>query len=108
MRDRFNTVDVWRRAGYSPAQLGEIAAQVLNSDAMRAFRSRLFTRIVPVLKDIGLFGPKMQKALGDMGVLGFAAVDAKKMLADDARVADDFDRRRFVQQQIGAEPLRNA
>jgi hypothetical protein len=106
MRDRFNTVDVWRHAGYSPAELAQIAAQVLNSDGMRVFRSRLFTRIVPVLKDIGLFGPKMQKALGDMGVLGYASVDAKKILAADERVADDFDRRRFVEQQIGTEPRR--
>jgi hypothetical protein len=76
MRDRFNTGDVWSRAGFSAAELAEISQHVLNSDAMRAFRGRLFTRIVPVLKDIGLFSPKMQKALSDMGVLALAKVDA--------------------------------
>jgi hypothetical protein len=45
----------------------------------------------------------MQKALSDMGVLALAKVDARTILADEERVADDFDRRRFVRQQTGAE-----
>jgi len=106
MRDRFNTGDVWSRAGFSAAELAEISQHVLNSDAMRAFRGRLFTRIVPVLKDIGLFSPKMQQALSDMGVLALAKVDARTILADDERVADDFDRRRFVRQQTGTDNRR--
>ena len=48
---------------------------------MQAFRSRLFTRIVPILKEIGLFGPKVQKALGDMGVMEYAKIDIEKLIA---------------------------
>jgi hypothetical protein len=99
MRDRFNQSEVWTRAGL-PVE--EIREHVFNSGAMQAFRARLFTRIVPILKDIGLFGPKMRKTLEDMGVIEYAKIDAKAILADDQRVAEDFDRKRFVQQQVAA------
>jgi hypothetical protein len=67
---------------------------------MRAFRTRLFTRIVPILKEIGLFGPKVQKALGDMGVMEYAKIDVEKLIGNDMKVADDFDARKFVEKAI--------
>ena len=70
---------------------------------MQAFRSRLFTRIVPILKDIGLFGPKVQKALGDMGVMEYAKIDIENLLGNDLKVAEDFDAKKFVNSQIAAE-----
>jgi hypothetical protein len=97
MRDRFNQGEVWARAGLP---LAEIREHVFNSAAMQAFRARLFTRIVPILKDIGLFGPRMRKTLEEMGVIEYAKVDAKTILAEDQRVAEDFDRKRFVEQQV--------
>jgi hypothetical protein len=99
MRDRFNQAEVWERAGLPTKELMEYA---FNSGVMRAFRTRLFTRIVPTLKDIGLFGPRVQKALTDMGVMQYAKIDARTLLDNDARVADEFDRKRFVQQSIAA------
>ena len=57
MRDRFNQGEVWMRSGLPVDKLMEYAH---NSGAMQAFRTRLFTRIVPILKEIGLFGPKVQ------------------------------------------------
>ena len=66
------------------------------------FRSRLFTRIVPILKEIGLFGPKVQKALGDMGVMEYANIDVEKLIGNDMKVAEDFDARKFVQSAIAA------
>jgi len=91
MRDRFNQADVWERSGLPVAELNAIA---YDSDWMRSFRSRLFSRIVPTLKDIGLLGPTVAKALADMGVMEYAALDARAMLENDARVADAFDQRR--------------
>ncbi|MBS0521162.1 MAG: aminobenzoate oxygenase, partial [Proteobacteria bacterium] len=73
------------------------------SGAMQAFRSRLFTRIVPILKEIGLFGPKVQKALGDMGVLEYAKIDVEKLIGNDMKVAEDFDAKKFVEKAIAAE-----
>ena len=70
---------------------------------MKAFRTRLFTRIVPILKEIGLFGPKVQKALGDMGVMEYANIDVEKLIGNDMKVADDFDAKKFVKEQIAAE-----
>ena len=63
----------------------------MESDQMRQFRTRLFTRIVPTVKDIGLWGSRVQKAYADMGVLDLADVDAETLLENDNRVALEFD-----------------
>jgi hypothetical protein len=100
MRDRFNQGEVWMRSGLPVKEMLEHA---YHSGAMQQFRTRLFTRIVPILKEIGLFGPKVQKALGDMGVLGYAEIDVEKLIGNDLKVAEDFDAKRFVKEQIAAE-----
>ena len=100
MRDRFNQAEVWMRSGLPVDQLNKLAFE---SEATKAFRSRLFTRIVPILKEIGLFGPKVQKALGDMGVMEYANIDVEKLLGNDLKVAEDFDAKKFVNSQIAAE-----
>ena len=88
MRDRFNQREVWERVGL-PVE--ECIQATLQSDQMRQFRTRLFTRIVPTVKDIGLWGPRVQKAYADMGVLDLANVDAEALLENDNRVALEFD-----------------
>ena len=90
MRDRFNQREVWETLGL-PVE--ECVAATMQSDQMRQFRTRLFTRIVPTVKDIGLWGQRVQKAYGDMGVLDFASIDAEALLENDARVAEEFDAR---------------
>jgi hypothetical protein len=100
MRDRFNQAEVWQRSGLPVEELMKYAYE---SGAMKAFRTRLFTRIVPILKEIGLFGPKVQKALGDMGVMEYANIDVEKLLGNDLKVAEDFDAKKFVNSQIAAE-----
>jgi hypothetical protein len=67
---------------------------VHTSERMKLFRTRLFTRIVPTVKDIGLWGPRIRKAYADMGVMGYADVDAEGLLARDEQVAAEFDARR--------------
>ena len=52
MRDRFLGEEVWERLDLPP----EVGAYVENSETLRVFRSYLFMRIVPILKDIGLWG----------------------------------------------------
>ena len=91
MRDRFNQREVWETLGL-PVE--ECIAAAMQSDQMRQFRTRLFTRIVPTVKDIGLWGQRVQKAYGDMGVLDFATIDAEALLENDGRVAEEFDARR--------------
>jgi hypothetical protein len=45
----------------------------------------------------------VQKALGDMGVMGYAEIDVEKLIANDLAVADDFDAKKFVNNAIAAE-----
>ena len=100
MRDRFNQAEVWMRSGLPVKEMLEHA---YHSGAMQSFRTRLFTRIVPILKEIGLFGPKVQKALGDMGVMEYAKIDVEQLIANDMKVAEDFDAKKFVRESIAAE-----
>jgi len=64
-----------------------------HSESQRMFRSYLFMRIVPILRDIGLWGPRIRGAFEDMGVLAFADADIDAAMADDERAAEEFDRR---------------
>jgi hypothetical protein len=98
MRDRFNQKDVWENLGLPVA---ECMAAVDHSEAMKQFRRRLFTRIVPTVKDIGLWGKRVRQAYEDMGVLELADVDSVAILENDNRVAEEFDARQFVEQQLG-------
>jgi len=91
MRDRFLSVEVWETLGLPVA---ECVAMVQASERMKQFRTRLFTRIVPTIKDIGLWGPKVRRAYSKMGIIGFADVDTEALSREDERVAAEFDARR--------------
>ncbi len=97
MRDRFNQSEVWERLGLPAKVLDDIH---YNSKQMQSFRGRLFSRVVPTVKDIGLWGPRVQKAFADMGVMDYAKIDVVEVLANDGRVAEEFDRKMFVEKAI--------
>jgi hypothetical protein len=88
MRDRFNSRDVYERLGLPTKECIEWEE---NSPGMKEFRGALFTRIVPAIKDIGLWGPRIQEAYSDMGVLPFADVNLDEMAAHDESVAIEID-----------------
>ncbi len=90
MRDRFQAEEVWETLGLP---VHECAAFMLESGFMQRYRSALFSRIVPVIKDIGLWGPKIRAGYEKMGILGFADVDTEAMGIEDERVAEEFDAR---------------
>src|SRR6266567_1166120 len=90
MRDRFNQREVWERLGLP---IEECLRIVDGSDTMKVFRGRIFSRIVPTVQDIGLWGPQLREAFAAMGAIDFASVDAGALLENDARVADEFDTR---------------
>jgi len=98
MRDRFNQKELWENLGLPVKEAIEVA---MASENMKMFRKRLFSRIVPTVKDIGLWGPRVQKAFADMGAIEFADTDTDAMLADDERAAADFDTKAFVTKSIG-------
>jgi P-aminobenzoate N-oxygenase AurF len=101
MRDRFLAEELWANLGLP---VDECLAFVSESEAQVQFRSLLFTRIVPTLKDIGLFGERVRKAFADMDVLGYAAVDLDTVMASDERAAGEIDaaRRREVAEVIAS------
>jgi len=92
MRDRFLGEEVWERLELPP----EVAPYVENSETLRVFRSYLFMRIVPILKDIGLWGDRIQKAFADMGVMAFADTDIDAEMASDEAAAEEYDQARMA------------
>lgn len=91
MRDRFLAEEVWERLGL-PAE--ETLEHVKTSETQITFRGLLFERIVPVLRDIGLFGPKVRAAFTDMGVMGYQDTDVEELMAQDEAMAEELDRQR--------------
>ncbi len=98
MRDRFNQLEVWQRLGL-PVE--DCIRYVDRSEMMQLFRSRIFSRIVPTVRDIGLWGQKVQDAFAAMGAIQFAETDAAALLAEDARVAEAFDARARLRDAAG-------
>lgn len=105
MRDRFLGEEVWDHL-----DLGVEAclAYVKNSPLMQQYQKRLFTRIVPILKDIGLWGSRIQKAFVDMGVIEFAEVNVEELSAADEDVAAEFDRLRAARDAYLTEIITGA
>jgi hypothetical protein len=85
MRDRFLGEEVWEAAGLPRKECVEF---VDRSASVQFFRSRLFSRIVPTIRDIGLWSKKVQMIFAKFGCLDFAAMDAEALLAADIDVAD--------------------
>jgi hypothetical protein len=80
-----------------------VATYVEQSETLRVFRSYLFMRIVPILKDIGLWGPKVRSAFDDMGVIAFAETDIDAEMADDEAAAEEYDKTRMAHVKAVAE-----
>ena len=104
MRDRFLGEEVWGNIGL-PAD--EVVKYVDESELLRMFRGFLFSRIVPTLRDVGLWGDKVRGAFDDMGVLAFAETDVEALMADDEEQADRLDAERDAAiaetMKVGAE-----
>ena len=93
MRDRFRQQEVWENLGYDvPACLDAVK----QAPYFQAFQSLLFSRIVPCVKDIGLWGEKVQKAYADMGVLDMAGIDLNALMKQDEDIADTVDLERLA------------
>ena len=88
MRDRFLGDEVWETLGL-PVE--ECKQWVDRSEMMKSYRSALFSRIVPTIKDIGLWGPRVRKAYADMGLLGYADADLDQLSARDEQIAAGLD-----------------
>ncbi len=105
MRDRFEGREVYEYLGLP---VDECVAAQNESGYMKAFRTMLFQRIVPIVRDIGLWSSKIQAAYAEMGVLEFAKTDYEALMRNDNERAEEFDaankakRRRYVE-SVAAE-----
>jgi hypothetical protein len=88
LRDRFDQVEMWERLGFD---LKDVMPLVDGSEGQLRYRKRLFSRIVPIVKDIGLWSERVQEAYAKLGVVHYAERDAQEMLDNDARIAEEFD-----------------
>jgi hypothetical protein len=85
MRNRFRGREVWERMGFDVNECLEFTE---HSPMQQAFRALLFSRIVPCVKDIGLWGEKVQRAYADLGVLDAAGSDLEALMRDDEDIAE--------------------
>ena len=102
MRDRFLGEEVWGRLGLP---VDEVVDVVRHAELQLMFRGFLFTRIVPVLKDIGLWGPRIRAAFDDMGVLAFADADLDVLVSEDEAFAEQLDQQRLAEVKAVAARL---
>src|SRR5580698_8098960 len=85
MRNRFRAQEVWERLDFDVEECLEFTD---HSPVQQMFRSFLFSRIVPCVKDIGLWGPKVQHAYVDLGVIDAANSDLDALMRDDEEIAE--------------------
>ena len=89
MRDRFLAAEVWDNLDLGDEDL---TAYVDQAQIMGEFRKALFSRVVPTVKDIGLWGSQVQKAFLDMGVLDFQDLDLDELSDRDEDIAEEMER----------------
>src|SRR3984885_2723694 len=89
MRNRFIAREVWERLGFDVEECVEFTVR---SPVQQAFRQFLFSRIVPCVRDIGLWGPKVQHAYVDLGVIDAANSDLDALMRDDEEIAERMER----------------
>jgi hypothetical protein len=93
MRNRFTGREVWERMGFDVNECLEFTEQ---SPIQQAFRTLLFSRIVPCVRDIGLWGPKVQHAYADLGVIEAADSDLDQLMRADEEMAEKIDEQKYA------------
>ncbi|CAO5154803.1 Aminobenzoate oxygenase [Frankia sp. AiPs1] len=88
MRDRIQGIEVWESFGIPAARSRPLLAA---SPHVTAFRSLLFSRLVPCVRDIGLWSERVQQAYTDLGVIDLARQDLEALMRQDEQVAEDLD-----------------
>jgi hypothetical protein len=96
MRDRIRGDEVWENFGISRAEIRDISE---SSKYQRAFRSLLFSRLVPCVRDIGLWSERLQQAYAEMGVLDAAKADLEALMRADEDIAEQLDQQRFAAEE---------
>ena len=96
MRRRFWAEEVWERIGLD---VNECFKYLGKSRLMRQFQQNLFSRIVPTLRDIGLWGPRVRESFLRMGAIRFEGTNLNELFANDEAVAVELDKLRAARDQ---------
>ncbi|WP_030549287.1 ferritin-like domain-containing protein [Streptomyces albus] len=96
MRDRLRGTEVLENFGIPAAEAEEYTEQ---SEFLHLFRKLLFSRIVPCVKDIGLWGERLQRAYLDLGVFELGDSNLDLLMAQDEELAEKLDAERFVAEE---------
>ena len=96
MRDRLRGAEVLHNFGIGAAEAEEVAEQ---SEYLQLFRKLLFSRIVPCVKDIGLWGKELQEAYVDMGVFELGDSNLDDLMRQDEEIAEQLDAERFAAEE---------
>ncbi|MZD09165.1 aminobenzoate oxygenase [Streptomyces sp. SID5785] len=96
MRDRLRGVEVLEDFGIPKKQAEEYTEQ---SEFLALFRQLLFSRIVPCVKDIGLWGKRLQQAYVDLGVFELGDSNLDLLMAQDEEIAEKLDAERFAAEE---------
>jgi hypothetical protein len=91
MRDRFLGQEVFERLGLDVATCVE---HMRTSEIMQQYQQMLFSRVVPTLKDIGLWGPRLRGAFADMGVLELGELNTEEQGQADEDAAAELEKLR--------------
>ncbi|MEU6575357.1 ferritin-like domain-containing protein [Streptomyces sp. NPDC046805] len=96
MRDRLRGEEVLENFGIPKAEANVLSER---SEFLQLFRKLLFSRIVPCVKDIGLWGKRLQQAYVDMGVLEMGDSNLDLLMAQDEEIAEQLDAERFAAEE---------
>ncbi|MGP8299131.1 ferritin-like domain-containing protein [Streptomyces inhibens] len=96
MRDRLRGLEVLENFGIPPKEAAEFTER---SEFLHLFRKLLFSRIVPCVKDIGLWGERLQRAYVDMGVFDLGDSNLDLLMAQDEELAEQLDAERFAAEE---------
>ncbi|UWE12267.1 ferritin-like domain-containing protein [Actinacidiphila bryophytorum] len=96
MRDRLRGLEVLENFGIPTAEAAELTEK---SEFLHLFRKLLFSRIVPCVKDIGLWGPRLQKAYVDLGVFDLGDSNLDLLMTQDEEIAEQLDAERFAAEE---------
>lgn len=96
MRDRLRGLEVLENFGIPTAEAAELTER---SEYRLLFRRLLFSRLVPCVKDIGLWGERLQRAYVDMGVFEMGDSNLDLLMSQDEEMAEQLDAKRFAAEE---------
>jgi hypothetical protein len=93
LREKYVDDAIWIDLGLGE----EVLEAAKRSPVRREFRRKLFMRLVPGLKEVGLLGDRLKEGMAGLGVLGFADYDDRALLSRDEDSVDELTRRELAE-----------